>query len=99
MPVHALIRTYIYISTNININMDICIIQNANDYKMDKKHLEYKKDLKMDKNHINMIQNANDCKRIKKGIQKYFYYNLLVQTTWWELAVAIYTCFNKNTIT
>ena len=35
---------------------------------MDKKRLEYKKDLKMDKNHINRIQNANNYKRIKKGI-------------------------------
>ena len=69
MSVHAMIRTRIYISTNININMDICRIQNANDYKMDKNHPEYKKDLKMDKNHINRIQNANDYKRIKKGIQ------------------------------
>ena len=79
--------------------MDICRIQNANDYKMDKNHPEYKKDLKMDKNHISRIQNANDYKRIKKGIQNQFSYNLLVQIAWWELAVAIDTCFNKIMIT
>ena len=41
----------------------------------------------MDKNHIYRIQNENDYRRIKKGIQNYFSYNLLVQTAWWELVV------------